>query len=123
MRHPPRGRSARPSASSTTPPRSTSSSASSGSCGRAEAGGAPISGTPVDPSTPSISDTDCWPYPRDFAAVLDGSDAGAHWRKIHFLARDSGREAYPQRESFVSVRRELDPGGVFLNDGLRRLVG
>jgi FAD/FMN-containing dehydrogenase len=66
---------------------------------------------------------DYWPYLRDVAAALDGFAARPHWGKIHFLTRDGVREAYPEWEAFVAVRRELDPGGVFLNDSLRRLVG
>lgn len=66
---------------------------------------------------------DYWPYLRDFAAALDGFGARAHWGKIHFLDRDGLRAVYPGWEEFVSVRRELDPHGVFLNDDLRRLVG
>jgi FAD/FMN-containing dehydrogenase len=67
--------------------------------------------------------TDYWGYLRDFAAALDGFDARAHWGKIHFLDRGDVARLYPGWETFVAVRRELDPDGVFLNDGLRRLVG
>jgi FAD/FMN-containing dehydrogenase len=67
--------------------------------------------------------TDYWEYLRDFAAVLDGFAGRPHWGKIHFLTRDRVRELYPEWEAFGSVRRELDPDGVFLNDSLRRLVG
>lgn len=67
--------------------------------------------------------TDYWPYLRDLDALLRGFDARPHWGKIHFLTRDRIRQLYPEWETFVGVRRELDPHGVFLNDSLRALVG
>ena len=44
-----------------------------------------------------------------------------HWGKLHFLTPDQLAERYPGSARFIAIRRELDPGGVFLNDHLRPL--
>ena len=67
--------------------------------------------------------TDYWPYLRDVDALLQDYDARAHWGKIHFLTRERLQELYPELGSFIEVRREFDPNGVFLNDHTRALLG
>lgn len=67
--------------------------------------------------------TDYWPYLRDVDALLQPYGARAHWGKIHFLTADRLAQLYPGYEEFRTVRREMDPDGVFLNDHLRSLVG
>jgi FAD/FMN-containing dehydrogenase len=39
------------------------------------------------------------------------------------MTRERMSTAYPRHEDFVTIRRELDPQGIFLNDHLRALVG
>lgn len=66
--------------------------------------------------------TDYWPYLRDVDRALQQFDARAHWGKIHFLTRDRVAELYPEYETFIQIRREFDPNGVFLNDHTRALL-
>ncbi|MHC5557895.1 D-arabinono-1,4-lactone oxidase [Kocuria sp. U4B] len=67
--------------------------------------------------------TNYWPYLRDVDATLQQFDARAHWGKIHFMTRERLEVLYPQLESFLQVRREFDPRGIFLNDHTRALLG
>jgi FAD/FMN-containing dehydrogenase len=67
--------------------------------------------------------TDYWQYLRDIDAVLDPFDPRPHWGKLNFMTRERMERLYPELESFIAVRRQFDPNGVFLNDHLRPLVG
>jgi FAD/FMN-containing dehydrogenase len=71
-----------------------------------------VSGTPG---------TDYWPYLRDVDRLLGEFDARVHWGKLHFLTREQLFDRYPHADDFVRVRRELDPGGKFLNEHLAPL--
>src|SRR3954453_23479874 len=71
-----------------------------------------VSGTPG---------TDYLPYRRDADRVLGAFAARVHWGKLHFLTREQLVERYPRAADFIGIRRELDPGGTFLNDHLRPL--
>ncbi|MDQ2655058.1 MAG: FAD-binding protein [Chloroflexota bacterium] len=46
-----------------------------------------------------------------------------HWGKHHTLRAGELRPLYPAWDRFLEVRQQLDPGGVFLNDALRELLG
>jgi FAD/FMN-containing dehydrogenase len=46
-----------------------------------------------------------------------------HWGKTHFCDASILAPLYPKWEDFLSVRSELDPGGLFLNSYLRSLFG
>jgi FAD/FMN-containing dehydrogenase len=65
--------------------------------------------------------TEYWPYLRDVDRLLGGFGARVHWGKLHFLTPEQLAERYPESERFKAIRRERDPGGVFLNDHLRPL--
>jgi FAD/FMN-containing dehydrogenase len=65
--------------------------------------------------------TDYWSYLRSVDGLLAEFDARVHWGKLHFLTPDRLHALYPEAEEFIAIRRELDPGGVFLNDHLREL--
>lgn len=67
--------------------------------------------------------TNYFPYLRDVDALLAGFDARAHWGKLHFLTRSRLESLYPELETFLEIRREFDPKGVFLNDHTRALLG
>jgi hypothetical protein len=71
-----------------------------------------VSGTPG---------TDYWGYLRSVDALLAGFGARVHWGKLHFLTPERLHELYPRAGDFIALRRELDPGGVFLNEHLRPL--
>lgn len=65
--------------------------------------------------------TDYEPYLREVDALLGDLDARVHWGKLHYLTREQLLGRYPRAGDFIALRRELDPGGVFLNDHLRPL--
>jgi FAD/FMN-containing dehydrogenase len=73
-----------------------------------------VSGTPG---------TDYWDYLRTVDALLSQFSARVHWGKLHFLTREQLLARYPEAQTFIDVRRELDPQGVFLNDHLQPLLG
>jgi FAD/FMN-containing dehydrogenase len=67
--------------------------------------------------------TDYWQFFRDADAVLQEFEPRAHWGKIHFMTRSRLERLYPELDTFIQVRREFDPRGIFLNDHTRALVG
>ncbi|WP_353713287.1 D-arabinono-1,4-lactone oxidase [Arthrobacter sp. K5] len=64
-----------------------------------------------------------WQFFRDADAVLQEFEPRAHWGKIHFMTRSRLERLYPELDTFIQVRREFDPRGIFLNDHTRALVG
>jgi FAD/FMN-containing dehydrogenase len=71
-----------------------------------------VSGTPG---------TDYWEYLRSVDRLLSEFSARVHWGKLHFLTRERLHALYPEADSFIKARRELDPEGRFLNDHLSEL--
>jgi FAD/FMN-containing dehydrogenase len=65
--------------------------------------------------------TDYWDYLRSVDALLAEFGARVHWGKLHFLNPERLHELYPRADEFIAIRRQLDPGGMFLNDHLREL--
>ena len=65
--------------------------------------------------------TDYWGYLRSVDALLSQFSARVHWGKLHFLSPERLHALYPEADTFINLRRELDPGGMFLNDHLREL--
>jgi FAD/FMN-containing dehydrogenase len=62
---------------------------------------------------------------RDFFSaahdLLVPFGARPHWGKAHLFDAAQLRPAFPEFDRFCSIRSELDPDGVFLNDHLRTL--
>jgi FAD/FMN-containing dehydrogenase len=72
----------------------------------------------------SVSGTpgaDYWGYLRSVDALLSEFSARVHWGKLHFLTPERLHALYPEADTFINLRRELDPAGVFLNAHLREL--
>lgn len=65
--------------------------------------------------------TDYWDYLYSVDQLLGALGARVHWGKLHYLTRAQLVERYPESDSFIAIRRELDPEGIFLNDHLRAL--
>jgi FAD-linked oxidoreductase len=66
------------------------------------------------------------PYTEYFdgvEAIFRNHAGRPHWGKLHTRSADDLARIYPMWGRFHQVRRRLDPGGVFLNDYLRRLFG
>ncbi len=58
---------------------------------------------------------------NDAEAVFRNFAGRPHWGKLHSRTHAELRELYPRFDEFCSLRRELDPKGVFLNPFLRSL--
>lgn len=69
------------------------------------------------------SGSDYWPFFRDADALLQRFAPRAHWGKINFMTRKRMEDLFPELDTFLQVRREFDPNGVFLNDHTRALLG
>jgi FAD-linked oxidoreductase len=63
------------------------------------------------------------PFFADVEAIFRNHHGRPHWGKIHTHRAPELAALYPQWAAFQSVRRRLDPAGLFLNDHLRTLLG
>ncbi|MEV6600337.1 D-arabinono-1,4-lactone oxidase [Actinoplanes sp. NPDC051346] len=63
------------------------------------------------------------PYFRAFEAVCESLGGRPHWGKMHYRDAESLRRAYPKFDDFLAVRDQLDPGRVFTNAYLDRVLG
>ena len=64
------------------------------------------------------------PYEEYFKAgeaIFKKYDGRPHWGKIHYRSSSELRDMYPRWEEFQAIRRSVDPGGIFMNDYLRRV--
>ena len=62
-------------------------------------------------------------YFRDFEEIMDDYGGRPHWGKLHFQDRESLASRYPEWDSFVEARRELDPDGRFATPYTDRVFG
>ncbi|SOD62234.1 L-gulonolactone oxidase [Streptomyces zhaozhouensis] len=62
-------------------------------------------------------------YFRAVAAIADAVGGRPHWGKLHWLDAAALRGRYPRLDDFLAVRDRLDPGGVFANPYLDRVLG
>lgn len=61
-------------------------------------------------------------YFRDIEPIFRAYDGRPHWGKKHNLGPSALRPHFPMWDRFREIRREIDPGGTFLNPYLRRLL-
>ena len=62
-------------------------------------------------------------YFHGVEAIMDGYEGRPHWGKLHFQSAETLRERYPEWDEFARLRGRLDPGGVFRNGYLDRVLG
>jgi L-gulono-1,4-lactone dehydrogenase len=65
-------------------------------------------------------------YERFFRGVereLAAMDGRPHWGKLHYRSAEDLRPAYPRWDEFQAARDEADPGRLFTNEYLRRVLG
>lgn len=77
-------------------------------------------------ATISLHQNATLPFREFFADVeplLRTHGGRPHWGKHHTLRAAQLRPLYPEWDRFLDVRQQLDPGGVFLNNALRGLLG
>ena len=58
-----------------------------------------------------------------FEAIVAEHEGRPHWGKLHTLDAGRLRSLYPRFGDFLAVRARLDPGRLFANDYLRRVLG
>ena len=63
-----------------------------------------------------------WEFFREAEQLFRRFDGRPHWGKLNFLDQHDWRFAFPMLDRFITVRRRLDPDGVFLNDYLRPIL-
>lgn len=63
------------------------------------------------------------PYFREVESIMNDYAGRPHWGKMHFQNAESLRSRYPKWELFRSVRRQVDPQGVFTNQYLQTVLG
>ena len=59
----------------------------------------------------------------EFEPVYRAVGGRPHWGKHHSLRREALSALYPAFETFLALRRDLDPSGKFLNRHLSDLFG
>jgi FAD/FMN-containing dehydrogenase len=59
----------------------------------------------------------------DAEAVFRNHQGRPHWGKWHRCGPSLLRDLYPRWDDFQALRRELDPGGLFLNRYLKEVFG
>lgn len=62
-------------------------------------------------------------YFADMEPLLRAHGGRPHWGKKHGMRAEQLAGLYPEWEAYGRVREQLDPGGVFLSDHLRELLG
>ena len=62
-------------------------------------------------------------YFAAFEAIVAEHGGRPHWGKMHTLDAARLRQLYPRFDDFVAVRDRLDPGRVFTNPYLERVLG
>ncbi|WP_136608623.1 D-arabinono-1,4-lactone oxidase [Paenibacillus dokdonensis] len=60
-------------------------------------------------------------YFRDIEEIFRRHQGRPHWGKMHTRTAEELPGLYPQWTAFREMREQLDPGGIFLNDYLRKL--
>jgi len=66
---------------------------------------------------------DYTPYFKTIEPILRKYHGRPHWGKLNTLERSDFRKLYPRWDDFVTVRKEFDPRGRFLNPYLAGLFG
>jgi FAD/FMN-containing dehydrogenase len=60
-------------------------------------------------------------YFDDIEGIFQQFEGRPHWGKKHSMQAKDLEQLYPEWENFQSIRREMDPGDIFLNDYLKRV--
>lgn len=62
-------------------------------------------------------------YFQDIEPIFRRHGGRPHWGKNHSLEADELAELYPAWDRFQRIRAELDPGGVFVSEHVREVLG
>jgi FAD/FMN-containing dehydrogenase len=61
------------------------------------------------------------PYFKDIEKILMEYGGRPHWGKMHNRTAENLSTVYPMWDSFMEVRKKLDPEAMFLNDYLKEM--
>ena len=73
-------------------------------------------------SVHDAADAPHWDFFGEAEQVFRRFDGRPHWGKLNFLEPGELRSLFPLLDRFTTIRRRLDPDGIFLNDYLRPIV-
>jgi L-gulonolactone oxidase len=62
-------------------------------------------------------------YFHEVEAIMNGFEGRPHWGKMHYQTAETLRPRYPRFDEFVALRNQMDPGGLFRNAYLDRVLG
>ena len=62
-------------------------------------------------------------YLKDMEAIFRKYNGRPHWGKLHYQTPDSLKKSYPKWDEFHAIRKEMDPGGIFLNGHMKDIFG
>ncbi len=62
-------------------------------------------------------------YFKDMEDIFKKYDGRPHWGKLHKLNSQELKARYPKWDAFHSVRKQMDPQGLFMNDYLNSIFG
>lgn len=60
-------------------------------------------------------------YFNDIEPIFIAHGGRPHWAKKHSMKAEALRKLYPEWETFQTIRKQLDPEGLFLNDHLNEI--
>jgi len=60
-------------------------------------------------------------YFQDMESIMKKYEGRPHWGKMHNQSKEELLSLYPKLPEFLTIRNELDPQGIFLNDYMKRL--
>ena len=63
------------------------------------------------------------PYFASFEKIMDDLGGRPHWGKRHFQTATMLEKRYPEWHAFQSVRKRMDPEGLFANAHIARVLG
>jgi L-gulonolactone oxidase len=63
------------------------------------------------------------PYFAAFEQVMDHLDGRPHWGKRHFQTAATLASLYPRWDDFGTIRKRMDPEGMFANEHVTRVLG
>ena len=62
-------------------------------------------------------------YFQGVEKIMSEYEGRPHWGKLHFQDHETLSKIYPQWETFQTVRRSVDPTGIFTNSYLDKVLG
>lgn len=62
-------------------------------------------------------------YFQNMENIMRKYEGRPHWGKIHYVSHKELLSLYPKLSEFLTIREQLDPNGLFLNEYVAKLLG